>query len=272
MPDHEGWAGAISLFLLTLRAAGRPPTTLYLRGYQLRRLAAALDCAPWEVTGDQLVTWLGSQGWGAETLRSWRSAIRGFYRWAHAAGYVEHDPALVLPSVKPSDPDPRPAPEEAYRLALARADDRLRLMLRLAAELGMRRGEVARAHADDLERDLTGWTLRVVGKGRRVRRLPLTDALAAAIRRQGRDGYLFPGNIDGHLSPAWIGKLVSRALPGAWTMHKLRHRFATMAYSVDRDLVTVQELLGHASLVTTRRYVRPPEDAARRLVAAVARL
>jgi integrase/recombinase XerC len=264
------WFDAIAAFLTALRAAGRPDTTIGLRDYQLRRLAAAVaPCGPWEVTGAQLVDWVGGQEWARETRRSYRSAMRGFYRWAHGAGLVLVDPALALPSVDTRPPQPRPAPEDTYRLALAVADDRVRLMLRLAAELGMRRGEVARVHSDDLERDLAGWTLRVHGKGDRLRRLPIGDGLRVSIGKRGA-GYLFPGNDAGHLSPAYVGKLVSRAMPGAWAMHSLRHRFATLAYSLDKDLFTVQELLGHASPVTTRLYVQVPVDSMRRTVLAVA--
>lgn len=145
-------------------------------------------------------------------------------------------------------------------------------MLRLAAELGLRRGEVARCRREDLERDLAGWTLAIRGKGERFRRLPLSDGLAAAIRTHADAGWLFPGQVDGHLSPHYVGKLVARALPDGWAMHSLRHRFATLAYSEDRDMFTVQELLGHASPVTTRLYVQVPADALRRTVEAVARV
>lgn len=270
LSDCRLWTEAIAAWLLALRAAGRPKSTIGLRSYQLRRLAAAMAPAgPWEVTGEQLVAWVGAQDWARETRRSWRAGFRGFYRWAHGMGYVATDPALALPSVDPRPPKPRPAPEDVYRLALALSDDRVRLMLRLAAELGMRRGEVARAHRGDLERDLTGWTLRVQGKGDRLRRLPVSDGLAAAIRARG-DGYLFPGNDGGHLSAPWVGKLVSRAMPEAWAMHSLRHRFGTVAYDVDQDLFAVQELLGHASPVTTRLYVLVPQERLRRTVLAVA--
>jgi integrase len=184
-------------------------------------------------------------------------------------GLTDHDPSAALPPVRPAEPSPRPAPEVVYRAALAAADGRLRLMLRLAAELGMRRGEVARARADDLERDLFGWTLRVHGKGGKVRTVPLEPGLAAAVRERG-PGFLFPGNDHGHLSPHYVGRLVSRAMPDGWSMHKLRHRFGTLAFSVDRDLITVQQLMGHASVETTRRYVKVPADSLRRTVAAVA--
>lgn len=56
------------------------------------------------------------------------------------------------------------------------------------------------------------------------------------------------------------------ALPGDWTMHSLRHSAATRWYQVDRDVFTVQELLGHASPATTRRYVAVPNDALRATV------
>jgi integrase/recombinase XerC len=271
--DGPPWGAAIAAWLVALQAAGRPETTIGLRGYQLRRLAAAMaPLGPWEVTGEQLVAWVGGQDWSRETLRSWRSALRGFYRWAHGAGYVDVDPALALPSVEPRPPAPRPAPEQAYRDALTRADPRVRLMLRLAAELGLRRGEVARVHADDLERDLIGWTLRVQGKGERTRRVPVTEGLAAAIRERAGGGWVFPGNDHGHLSAPYVGKLVSRTLPAAWAMHSLRHRFATMAYSVDRDLFAVQSLLGHASPVTTRLYVLVPDASMRDTITAVGRL
>ena len=166
-------------------------------------------------------------------------------------------------------PTPRPCPEIAYREALARAGDRERVILRLAAEAGLRRAEVARVHSDDLIEDLEGWSLIVHGKGGRQRVVPLTDSLAAAVRSRGQ-GWAFPGGMDGHLSPRWVGKVVTRLLSGEATMHQLRHRFATRAYSVDRDVFTVQELLGHASPATTRRYVMVPRSALRDTVRAVA--
>lgn len=215
------------------------------------------DASPWTVTSGQLVQWAGRQEWSRETRRSFRSSALSFYRWAVDAGHVDVNPADKLPRVKPSDPAPRPAPETAYVRALLSAPPRERLMLRLAAELGMRRGEVAQAHADDLTRDLLGWSLVTHGKGGKDRTLPLPDDLAAELRQLG-PGYFFPGGQDGHLGAAWVGKLVARLLPGAHTMHALRHKFATDVYSVNRDILVTQELLGHASPVTTRRYVKVP--------------
>lgn len=269
----NSWAAAIDAWLSWLRAAGRPPTTLRLRRYQLQRVAEGVAPAgPWEVTGEQLLGWLAAQNWSAETRRSWRAALRSFYGWAIEVGRSNCNPSQLVPAVKPTVPSPRPAPEDVYRIALASADDRVRLMVRLAAEMGLRRGEVSRVHGRDLERDADGWYLRVHGKGGKIRRLPVDDGLARILIRRAGIGFAFPGNDHGHLSAHYVGKLVARALPDAWAMHSLRHRFGTLAYGVDRDLVTVQQLMGHASVQTTIRYVQRPAEAMRRTVAAVARL
>lgn len=58
-------------------------------------------------------------------------------------------------------------------------------MLSLGACAGLRRAEIAACRGDDLERDLDGWSLRVLGKGGRVRRVPLTDEIAEQIRARG---------------------------------------------------------------------------------------
>lgn len=152
---------------------------------------------------------------------------------------------------------------------MSRARPRERLMLRLAAECGLRRAEIAGIHSRDLVDDLLGWSLVVHGKGDRDRVVPLPVAIALELRAQP-EGWVFPGDDDGHLSPRWVGRVTARLLPEGWTLHTLRHRFATRAYAVDRDLLTVQTLLGHASPVTTRRYVALPDDALRRTVDAVA--
>lgn len=253
-----------------LTAGGARPGTVALRMYQVRRCARALGGRPGDVDVDALTTWFASKNWNRSTLRSYRAALRSFYRWAVQTGRLEHNPAEALPSPGVVHPSPRPTPEIIYRETLARADERVRLMVRLAAELGLRRAEVAAVHARDVEPDLVGWTLRVDGKGGRVRNIPMPDDLARMVLRRARGGYLFPGDYGGHLSPRWVGTLVSRIMPEGWTMHTLRHRAASRWYAIDRDLVTTQQLLGHASLATTQAYVKAPDDARRRLVLAAA--
>lgn len=156
-------------------------------------------------------------------------------------------------------PAPRPAPDAVWSAAMAGADPRVRLMLRLAAEAGLRRAEIARVHRRDLTRGAAGAELLVHGKGAKLRVVPLGDDLAVAIA--AADGFLFPGDDEGgHLSPRWVGKLMAGALPDHWTAHTLRHRFATRAYRGSRNLRAVQVLLGHSSGATTERYTAVDDD------------
>lgn len=128
-------------------------------------------------------------------------------------------------------------------------------MIRLAFEMGLRRGEVVQIHSDDILDDLWGKSLMVRGKGGKTRVVPIPDSLVPEIMSYPR-GWLFPGNIDGHVSPLWAAELVRETLPPDKTMHSLRHGFATRAYlESGGDLLLVQELLGHASPETTLRYI-----------------
>lgn len=269
-PVPPAWALELRGFRSYLRANGHPETTTGLRMRQLSRFArdhASLE--PYAVTLDDLVEWLSGKRWAADTRRAMRSALVSFYRWAEDTGRAEANPTARLPIVRPAQPRPRPALEADYRAALARASERETLALRLAAELGMRRAEVAVVHSADLAGEPGSWALIVHGKGQRRRTIPLPSGLAAVLRSLP-PGYAFPGHDHGHLSPEYVGKLVSRLLPPGVTMHALRHRFATRAYNIDRDVFTVQQLLGHASPATTQRYVQVSDSNMRRLVDALA--
>lgn len=266
------WGAAVGAWLTWARAQGSPVTTLNTRRQHLEHLARRIGVAdPWLVSGADLVAFVGSQEhWATETRRSRRTTFRAFYAWGVQQGHLEVSPALALPVVKPSRPNPRPAPDSVYLPTLALADDRERLMLRLAAEHGLRRAEISVVHRRDLVEDLAGWSLIVHGKGGRERPVPLLDDVALILRSLP-DGYAFPGDDQGHLSPRWVGTLLNRLLPGTWTMHKLRHRAATKWWEASaHDLFQVQELLGHASPVTTRAYVAVTADRLRATVKAAA--
>lgn len=264
------WRVEVNAWVAALRAAGRPDTTIKTRTEHVRWLATwANPRGPWDLDVEDLIIWMSGRAWARETRRGVRSSLRGFYRWGAGARGVL-DIADGLPTVRPAQPRPHPTPERDYRRAVMGAPTRERLMLRLAAEAGMRRAEVACVHSRDLVEDLGGWSIRVHGKGDREREVPLPTSLAVELRRLPA-GFVFPGQIEGHLSPRWVGTVVARLLPAGYTMHSLRHRFATSAYRVSRDMFTVQELLGHASPVTTRDYVQLDVGSRRRVVDAVAR-
>src|SRR5262245_44755121 len=149
-----------------------------LRRYQIGHLAEAhLDRSPWSLTTADLLSWLATQQWAPETRKSYRSALRSFYGWAVQAGHTKRDPSATLPAVRTDAPPPRPAPDAVLSSALRRASDRDRLILLLAAYGGLRRAEIARLRWSDL--DLETATVRVVGKGGKVRTLPLHPLLLA---------------------------------------------------------------------------------------------
>lgn len=252
----EPWNTAIQGWLTWLIAAGTSSATRRTRRAHVRSVARELNAAhPRDVTGDALLSILGRPGYSIEHRRGLRASLASFYRWCVAAGVVETDPTVNLPTVRAAIGAPRPATDEIWSELLAKAEPRVRLMARLAGEAGLRRAEVAQVHTDDLSAGGDGPLLIVHGKGGKQRVVPITPSLADAIMRERPfGGYLFPGQIDGHMSPDRVGKLVSRVMPPHWSMHKLRHRFATRGYAGTRNLRAVQEALGHASVATTQRY------------------
>lgn len=267
-PVPPRWRGPLAQWLGTLIAAGQTRQTIESRRQQLSAAARHLPTDPWSVTPDDLDRYVIAQDWSRETRRTNYAALRGFYRWAVQAGRIHTSPAEHLPRVRASDPAPRPAPERIYAAAKLDADPRTLLIIRLAGEAGLRRVEVSRVHSRDLVEDLVGWSLRVHGKGEKVRTVPIPDDLARTIRDAA--GWLFPGDDGGHLSARWVGKLATRVLADGWTLHTLRHRFATRAYGLDFDLLAVQRLLGHSSPATTQRYVPTTADRMRRAASAAA--
>lgn len=214
---------------------------------------------------------LAHPGWAPETRKSARAVVRGFYSWCVDEGHLTTDPARRLPAVRVPRPLPRPVPLRVYAAALLRADARGRRALLLMRYSGLRRFEVAQLHADDIA-ELADGTAGIIvrGKGQKVRGVPLHPKVASALA--GAAGYLFPSDRSGlgHLSPGALGDLVSDLLGPGWSGHTLRHRAASDWYAVDRDLVAVQRLLGHASIATTQIYVAPPPDAMTAAVLGVA--
>lgn len=257
------WNDALNLYAISRRAGGLSPGTIRLHRHYLRQLAGR-HSSPWSVTTAQLLDALSVEHWKPETRKSARAAVRSFYRWAHNAGHIEHDPAAGLPPVKVPPGVPRPAPEQVLLDALRTAQPRVRLMIALAAYAGLRAAEIARVHSDDV----VDGQLYVVGKGGRGRVVPLTAQLGESLSRF--DGYVFPNRLGSHVSAGHVSKLVSQALPAGWTAHTLRHRLATRAYAGTRDLLAVGALLGHSRPETTQRYVAMPADALRAAIAAAA--
>lgn len=264
------WAELADKWVNFMIASGRPRTTIEMRIYHVARCSREVGREdPRDVSLDDLLAWLavGRGQWSPHTLRAYRSSLRAFFGWCAESGHLAANPASGLPPVRVPRGRPRPCPEEALAQALQTAPTkRLRRAIRMGAQCGMRRAEIAGSHTEDLVRDLHGWSLRVTGKGGHVRLVPVPDDLAAEIRDLP-PGWIFPSPSPRHpgkpVTAAHLGKEISRLLPGSLTTHTLRHRAGTIAYANTHDLRAVQELLGHAKPETTAIYTEVPLPAIR---------
>src|SRR5262245_16611468 len=276
------WDAAVAGWAAWCRSAGHSEGTIRFRSKVLRQFAAAAGVGPWQVTLADVVGWLGRPGLQPETRRFRRGALRSFYRWARDMGLTDADPTERAPRVRIPETAPRPTPDDVVDAALATATDRDRLAVLLGALAGLRRAEIAGLRWDDV----AGGRVRVLGKGGRVRVVPLHPVLAGELaaerarRDAGRFGtgyryhpdgattpYVFPGVRGGAMRPGGLGAAVSAVL-GGFGAHTLRHRFATKAYNGTRDLLAVQQLLGHSKPETTTRYARASTAALELAVAA----
>lgn len=136
-------------------------------------------------------------------------------------------------------------------------------ILELFYSCGMRLSELVSLNANALPDGED--CLRVVGKGRKVRIIPVGDYAREALRKYremaGISGVmpLFISRLGKRLTGRSIQLMLDKYLrlsniPFHISPHKLRHTFATHMLDAGADLRAVQELLGHASLSTTQIY------------------
>ncbi|MCH9275892.1 tyrosine-type recombinase/integrase [Bifidobacterium amazonense] len=177
-----------------------------------------------------------------------------FYGWAQRNGRRNDNPVDDLPSIKREHRKKRAAPEQAVIIGRDSSDPLTRLIIRLAADAGLRRAEIAQVRGDDLIDDAFGWSLIVHGKGGKDRIVPLSDELAIEIRRRG-PGWLFPGEkVCDHICGDTVYRIIKEAT--GYPPHSLRRRFATAAYITSNgNVMAIKEILGHESLSTTQGYI-----------------
>ncbi len=181
------------------------------------------------------------------------------------------------PKLKPKLPRPVDAPSADALLHLAdpsrekwigARDDAIFTLLygaglRISEALSLTRGEAP-----------AGDALRVLGKGRKERQVPIVPAVREAIGAylmvcpygQSADDPLFYSARGKPLGPRTVqGEMRRRArllgLPDSATPHALRHAFASHLLAAGGDLRSIQELLGHASIAATQRYTKIDAEA-----------
>ena len=205
------------------------------------------------------------------------SALRSFFKYLQRMGVITHNPAKLAPSPKLEKPLPHflTVDEVFHLLGHTKGDDagarRDRAILEVFYAGGLRLSELAGLSLKDL--DLNAGVVRVWGKGSKERLAFLGEAAQQALtaylplrsrllQEKGRteETALFVNLRGGRLSSRGVARVVGRRaraaeLSQALTPHGLRHSFATHLLEGKADLRTVQELLGHASISSTQRYL-----------------
>jgi integrase/recombinase XerC len=209
------------------------------------------------------------------------SAVRTFYAWLHRNDLVDHNPAKAVGSPKlerhlPGHLD-RAQVETLFTAAATRAkegkftDVRDLAILELFYSCGLRLSELRGINRTDL--DLLAGQVKVRGKGRKERIVPVGDHAQRALREyervrdhlcttlgQAADRTAFFLSKRGkRMSVSTVQASVTGWLAevdegAGLSTHSLRHTFATHLLDAGADLRAVQELLGHASISTTQIY------------------
>jgi integrase/recombinase XerC len=282
MGGQSAFTAATERFLQHL-AAEKGASPLTLKSYredllQLEEFLVTAGCrTPGTATSVVLrrfAAGLHAAGYAASTIARKLASMRSFFAFGQREGWIKVNPAKPLRSPRRSRKLPKflTGAEIARLLAAPRAEAagglRDRAILELMYSAGLRVQELV--NLDDADLDLANGTARVRGKGRRERlgivgshaRNALAAWLAARPRSlagaRGRRP-LFTNKLGGRLSVRGVARLLEKhlaaaGLAGRASPHTLRHSFATHLLDAGADIRSVQELLGHKSLVTTQIY------------------
>jgi integrase/recombinase XerD len=231
-----------------------------------------------------LTDWLGqrrSDGLAHSSARVELIAVRIFFRWLAARGFIPCDPAAALRAPRPERQLPDTLNERQVRRLLESVDGQSPLDLRDRAILelfyasGLRLSELTGARLEHLSLE-EGW-IRVTGKGGKTRLAPVGSearrALADYLERARPKlvntrtrSHVFLSRRGTALTGARVQQIVRERAAAAGLgvephPHQLRHSFATHLLNHGADLRVIQEMLGHADIATTQIYTHV--DAAR---------
>ena len=193
--------------------------------------------------------------------RSYQSTVKVFCAWAVEEGLLEVDPTARLAKVKEPRAIPRALSEgQMARLWPVLPDLEAVLVVTLEYRLGLRCVEVSNLAGGDY--DQAAATLHIRGKAGHERMLPVPADVAALLDAflAGRDAGPVIGRTPNRISELVSGWMAAAGLKtgshDGVSAHALRHTAASNLLEQSRNIRMVQQFLGHASLVTTDRYLR----------------
>jgi len=280
---REAWAHAIDLLHEDLRRRDAAPRTRRAYGVDVEQFASwacGRGLGPGEIDAKAVrryVASLSEHGCAPSSSARKLAALRALFASERAHGLIAHNPADLISTPRRESRLPRvlSAREAAGLLDGIAAGSPLELrdraMFELAYSCGLRAEELVSLHLEHVDYD--GEQLRVEGKGRKTRFVPVGEQALAAVRRYvevARPALATPGGSTTALLLSKTGRPLGtgdvRRRLRAWTRrvgvgegatpHALRHSFATHLLDGGADLRSIQELLGHASVSSTQIYTR----------------
>jgi integrase/recombinase XerC len=197
------------------------------------------------------------------------STLRSFFKYLVREQLATSNPAKSVSTPKVEKPLPTTLTvDEAFRLMeipVGSKGLRDRAILELLYSSGIRVGELVGLNLNQLDLDLG--IVKVMGKGRKERIVPVgskaVEALKAYLEKRGvlsGEEPLFVNSRGGRLTARSVGRLIKKYTKRSGIFrkispHTLRHSFATHLLDAGADIREIQEMLGHASLSTTQRYI-----------------
>jgi integrase/recombinase XerC len=202
----------------------------------------------------------------ASTIGRKLATLRSFLVFAQREGLVEENYARALRAPKRGQRLPHLVDTDGIeRLLDAPKRDRLglrdRAILEVLYSAGLRVSELVGLNDGDL--GLEAGTVKVIGKGNRERLAPIgryaVEALEAWLEVRGSGDAVFTNYQGGRLSTRSVQKMMEKytklvGLDSQTTPHSLRHSFATHLLDDGADIRSVQEMLGHLTIVSTQIY------------------
>ncbi|MBL7074016.1 tyrosine recombinase XerC [candidate division KSB1 bacterium] len=221
-------------------------------------------------------------GLSNESVARKLASIRSFFRFLVREGILGVNPAAGIPTPKLKKGLPSfLSIDQAQKLM--EIPDRHTLqgaldaaILELFYSCGLRLSELVGVNLDQV--DFTNTQVRVMGKGRKERIVPLGSKAVAALknylslRGDGGSEALFLNRQDNRISARSVQRIVHRYLTAVSELtrlspHLIRHTFATHMLDRGADLRAVKELLGHESLSTTQVYTHLTPERLRKVYA-----
>ena len=214
---------------------------------------------------------LHRRGLNKRSLQRWLSACRSFFRFCLRHGWILQDPTTGISGPKPDKPLPKVLdPDQVTQLLRDRpltfSDCRDLAMLELMYSCGLRLSELTSLNMDAI--DLPNAHLRVLGKGKKTRQLPIGRQAIAALKQwySVRAERTLPNEVAAFVNHhgkrigargvqkrfAEMG--IKQGVETPLNPHMMRHSFASHLLESSSDLRAVQELLGHANITTTQVY------------------